>query len=1387
MKKIIIGVGVIVISIASLVIWNLCFQSASKSEPHASAAAILGSDKQINLPSGEGAKGTDSNPFIILEIVPYEGYAEIGYTIGGCEPVDMDKLAYNQTYGNIGGSTYTYDTQCTTQFSFDESDSNYGWRSNGQASLYGYFVKVPNGTGSFIVTLSNGKVTSYKKGKGDYNWVMAQNPNDSKSLPVNYQAGQTYIQYFRSETISYVRNYYSSTNYEYFKKNVLGLTDPTQIANYKITVITITPQNLNLDCNFGLIDRSDLIYFSPKSHVGNLPDIWENINKITKTRPTDGFLNNDLTWKTTAEILRKASVADHIAPIIFDPTLFTTDGGNVTPVKKYLKGETVGDNLSASGYLNNVAKLYMVMQQMPPAKFYNEYIQSGLIKAVQVTSGGNNVKNGTVNMTTGYYISQDSNYSSTTVFNKGTSNSTYRAAAIWNRNTFLPYELFAKPNGSLDSSVWKTVGIDNYNLTYGENNVSVRHNLYSYNGDCSITQNFMDGGKVPSNSFTKDAFDYYNMSSGSISPSMAIRFLINNQTSITKTTLRILEVEPSKDFVWDGSAYANQYFKKFFPNFNGTFSVTSMTSSEFIGKIEDLNTTYDLIFFGLRSGGMRTSNGSTIYNDQNNMNGRIYSHNGDTIKMASQRFRGLPGTDNPIDVYRLSGNDITNRKLNELKSFMNAGNPVILDDGFYTSSSKATINTSKIDPNSYMYDLADYGKSSSSKVFYADGLNTNQLASILNQITCKIVFGNSKKAVDLSSCYPVIYKDKTKAGNENLPDSQIYINGNNMDYRTLKYNFYIRDTDDSTATYTLKLYIDVNADGRYDPSKENITNLSIKNEQGQDVDFDSLKPGVNYTVTRNLEMSYTGIVPWKLEITSNSYPDGEVRDSVINYSAIKPNAKTRLNILEIKSSSSDGLDLNNSTIKKYISGLNNFDINIKMVTISSFLADLKATSKSIPYILSDDDDDDGLPSGGIDGFDDDMDGVYDFDMIVVGFADMYNDISDQYILSNIQEFINQGRTVLFTHDTTSYINNPNADSLRGYNINRYFRDFLGMDRFGATKGYSTAQSRKDAHKDYASDRNDYSGYIQGYSNGALDRYAQSGSQYASNKNATAGQDWQIADVVTKTNDGQLTQYPYEIPNSFKPADTHSQYYQLDLDNKNIVVWYCLNNSVADKYYSTAYNDTRNNYYIYNLGNVTYSGMGHSKSISDVEAKLFVNTMIAAYNASAKPISIEITNKNISKDSNNVNYVYVDYDIYNTASAVGKDVQKGNDNAEFQRIKFRVYDNNVLLNKTITMSYYAVNMVNGLPAESRLNNIVAHRASNDAVVSTNSLGDIVNSGTEYYIDIPLSDMQNNKMLSSTNFATKLSLHATLTYGTGEPRTISSKLDFILVRRGLFDLD
>lgn len=119
--------------------------------------------------------------------------------------------------------------------------------------------------------------------------------------------------------------------------------------------------------------------------------------------------------------------------------------------------------------------------------------------------------------------------------------------------------------------------------------------------------------------------------------------------------------------------------------------------------------------------------------------------------------------------------------------------------------------------------------------------------------------------------------------------------------------------------------------------------------------------------------------------------------------------------------------------------------------------------------------------------------------------------------------------------------------------------------------------------------------------------------------------------VDQMNDGQISHYPYTINGSVTVSKSHAQYFQLDLDtdsdmdgNSDTVVWYTLgdmadsnNNVIAGAdIYSVTPGDGINNYYIYNSGNVTFTAFGANgqNAITDNEAKLFVNTLIAAYEA-----------------------------------------------------------------------------------------------------------------------------------------------------------------------------
>jgi len=132
--------------------------------------------------------------------------------------------------------------------------------------------------------------------------------------------------------------------------------------------------------------------------------------------------------------------------------------------------------------------------------------------------------------------------------------------------------------------------------------------------------------------------------------------------------------------------------------------------------------------------------------------------------------------------------------------------------------------------------------------------------------------------------------------------------------------------------------------------------------------------------------------------------------------------------------------------------------------------------------------------------------------------------------------------------------------------------------------------------------------------------------------------------INQVNKGQITTYPYDInteafngriydsakDNLMPVALTHAQNYQLNMNSDEMIVWYCLAEDTA--YGSGIYqkNDVTNAYYVYTCGNVTYTGSGHTtnpNNINENEAKLFVNTIIAAYRVDRSGSTVSFSNDN----------------------------------------------------------------------------------------------------------------------------------------------------------------
>ena len=327
-------------------------------------------------------------------------------------------------------------------------------------------------------------------------------------------------------------------------------------------------------------------------------------------------------------------------------------------------------------------------------------------------------------------------------------------------------------------------------------------------------------------------------------------------------------------------------------------------------------------------------------------------------------------------------------------------------------------------------------------------------------------------------------------------------------------------------------------------------------------------------------------------------------------------------------------------------------------------------------------------------------------------------------------------------------------------------------------------------------------------------------------------------IVTQVNQGQITNYPYQITTeeqqTLTVAATHYQWLQPNMeldkdgDGKNdIVVWYCLSdlsdnaktrktqternngrgNDNGVNLYNVSPKDVVNNYYIYSMGNVTYSGAGHTEPTGMAEKKLFVNTMVAAYNAGTKAPSVffrddngntidsvymmyDAANKMILDRSNKiqVDFKATDYNILSSATEIRVEFFKESTDADAMEI---AYGKGTLKVKPLT----GFTVTNSAKAE-----VGAHVIAGGDNHFTEGGKDYYVTGTSYYsvtsdgvytLAFPASEMGlfsgSGKMTLNDQDAATIYIRATTVYDNGSKRTEGAVKSLTVSAAELFDLD
>ena len=1021
-----------------------------------------------------------------------------------------------------------------------------------------------------------------------------------------------------------------------------------------------------------------------------------------------------------------------------------------------------------------------------------------------------------------------------------------------------------------------------------------------------------------------------------------------------KSEITVLDLEPCYDF----DANLDKTIKQFMgmgDTYTGKINIRKMASAEFIGKIEDLNEQYDMIYLGAKTGTMNTENGKTKYNDTT-MNGLIYSHVGDYYDYSGESYNdqhrlqdaslnhkindNSDDKNNKSTTYRGPGNDMNSTKYKELLQYVQAGYPVVIADVFLNDAKDAA-STNTMDKNSYFYQFVQQIVSAKDATtgeylyWQKNVFAESQLLEASSDLEerqrrfCNYL-NLSKLSVDwvtnISGERP--YPEELSYGDNQNDPNQTYLSAIDGKYQ-LQYIFTLdnRVASSVTASYDCKLFVDKNSDGRFlgsdaignnSNNSEELTGINVYIRNGdawnkvEPINNNGsahyeLRTGNVYKVMRQLPDDYVGVIPWKIVFYDNADP--LVRTARSGYTAVQVQGeRKKIRILQLKSDNGNNWDLaNDGNFKTYISNLKDWDVQVDSVSVIELLRD-----RLHIYNISDTDIENCYVKS--------YEYFQTYDMLILGFADSYRfgydyrwyDVSESQkdghtnlytdklsgarknlaVGRAVRDYIESGRSVLFTHDTTSYINdmysrrqyndNGTAESndngwYWGYEFNKTIRASVGLDRYGELKEYykqmvawAPNDTERQHYQKYLDTLNTYQydtlkipntdinlNQKEGLTKYTVARFLRKqldslqgnksykGSLFPVNNELLydagfRGKYWDAgwnkasymlkgdyclegasppALKATQVNEGQITQYPYLISKdeikeinqrkSLKVSSTHYQWLQpnmeLDRDGdgrSDIVVWYCLSdiydsNVQSTNIYSICPNDVVNNYYIYTMGNVTYSGAGHSRPDEGAEMKLFVNTIIAAYNAGVSAPRISFRDDN----GYDMESIYVISDPAN--NTILKAADQGNirstEAGDVVSVKFVAEDDNILSgNPQICVEFYRsagtaadAKTVEGITEKVVPLNVSSVKDTSGNAVAVQNGHYVVGNNLTYTVTYPLSEMglfnEDSGVVRSDAEAMNVYVRVYTMFENGSKTTPTNTDSITISAQELFELD
>lgn len=655
-----------------------------------------------------------------------------------------------------------------------------------------------------------------------------------------------------------------------------------------------------------------------------------------------------------------------------------------------------------------------------------------------------------------------------------------------------------------------------------------------------------------------------------------------DSANFSPDTIKVLEIGPGNQFKLTNTGNnPNEIEELTDQTTNKKVQVTHMSMTKFISSVDDISGKYDVVALTNQTNGLPDKfNVGNVYRQYTSAFSQDmgYAHYLSDASTSGQTLNSKK----LVEYY--PENDITQKRAKEIVKMINKGQLVYVDSSITSNQKLASTNLSTI------FNGQGIGKGITTKE------NFKSVTS--NDITLEKIVDYYNKMTTSSK--------RVKVSEASGPSDEVrQADGTVTNERAMQFS--VKANAEANETLTLNLYLDYDGDGVFREDE-----LSKTQEVTGSNDYQT------YTLNYQLYKGFIGYLDWKVEVVRPSGVKTNVQSGVImKCQANNGTGKKEIKVLQIYPNTDTADYFDN------IYGANGQKSRTRLDQNEKFMALLKTPALD-DYDIKIDAiklDDFSAQYGTAEG----KKHIEDqYNMVIVGFSDGFNaenyqslDFTNDDALKDLQNFIADGNSAMFTHDTISL--NPTKDGGMS-KFTRTFKDYVGQSRYldpfrnGETSNLYTTVD-KNGNKvttNIPHDNVSVSGAV------SLGQTVLSTNGDGNKQNSQTGSRlWEQTQTkqVKSVNDAQITTYPYDLrnvnasnPGIVNVSLTHTQWYQLNLEDEDVVPYYNLVSN--NKYNVIDSGDSRNFEYTYAKKNITYSGTGHS-GVGDVdqELKLFVNTII----------------------------------------------------------------------------------------------------------------------------------------------------------------------------------